>query len=458
MSQMTTTANPITKQYQIDWHGEQRTLTIPQANIVAELGMTDFPPLADPWAAIVHAMENPLDCAPLPDQIRPGNKVVLMTGDRFTDEMLGRWHGFGFKFLDYLNRLGVRDEDVTLVYAPGSHPTQVWRERLGPDLLQRVRAICHDCFDEASLSYLGVTSRCTPVWVNREVVEADFRLGFGEISPNVHGGWCGGGKIILPGVAGWETIAQNHYGVIHPTNTVGLADGNHMRRDMEEGARLANLEFKVDLLVDSQARIVDVYAGDFVSEHRRAIQDKARDIWMTKMDPADIFVLYPGKGFEQYLASSFFIRIEGAELGTKADGIIILVLSAAGGWAAPTTGQQQPGDLDAEQTCDFFQWGTEAMARAMVRREVNVRTASILYTARRVLERRKVFLVCDGISPQMAADLGFAYCTNDFDDALAVALAERGQDASIAVNMVASTEANPPGRPVAWRVMPWREG
>ena len=70
-----------------------------------------------------------------------------------------------------------------------------------------------------------------------------------------------------------------------------------------------------------------------------------------------------------------------------------VLLSAAGGWATPTTGQQQ-----------------------------------------------------------------FAHCTNDFDDALAVALAEQGQDASIAVNLVASTDANPPGRPVAWRVMPWREG
>jgi nickel-dependent lactate racemase len=52
----------------------------------------------------------------------------------------------------------------------------------------------------------------------------------------VHGGWCGGGKIILPGVAGWDTIEHNHYGVVHPTNTLGLTDGNHMRRDMEEGA------------------------------------------------------------------------------------------------------------------------------------------------------------------------------------------------------------------------------
>jgi len=444
-------------QYRIPWNKECRTLAIPRANVTAELGMTDFPPLADPWQAIVDAMENPLACAPLPDQIKPRSKVVLLTGDRFTDEMLGRWHGLGFNFLDYLNRLGVRDEDVTLVYAPGSHASPAWRERLGPELLQRVRAIRHDCFDEASLTYLGVTSRCTPVWINREVAEADFRLGFGEISPNVHGGWCGGGKIILPGVAGWETIEQNHYGVIHPTNTVGLADGNHMRRDMEEGARMAGLEFKIDLLVDSKARIVDVYAGDFVAAHRAAIQEKARDIWMTKMAPADIFVLHPGQGFEQHLASSFFIRMEGAEWGTKEDGIIILVLSAAGGWAAPNK-STQPGEMDAEESCAFFQSGTEAMARAMVRREVNVRTASILYTARRVLERRKVFLVSDGISPRMAAELGFAYCTTDFDDALAAAFADRGADAQVAVNCVATTEGNPPGRPVAWRVMPWREG
>ena len=46
-----------------------------------------------------------------------------------------------------------------------------------------------------------------------------------------------------------------------------------------------------------------------------------------------------------------------------------------------------------------------------------------LYTARRVLEQRKVFLVCDGISPQMVADLGFVYCTDSLADVLAVALA-----------------------------------
>jgi lactate racemase len=418
--------------------------------------MTDFPPLRDPWQAIVAAMEQPIGCPPITQTLKPGSKVALLTGDRFTDHMLGERNGLGLRLLDYLNRLGVNDEDVTLVYAPGSHPAPHWRAAFGPVLLQRVHALCHDCFDEQSLTYLGVTSRCTPVWVNKAVMAADYRLAIGEISPNVHGGWCGGGKIILPGVAGWDTIQHNHFGVVKETNTLGLADGNHMRLDMEEGARMAGLEMKVDLLIDRQARIVDVYAGDFVAEHRAALNNRARAIWMNKMAPADIYVLYPGETSEKYLSSSFFIRIEGAELGTKPDGIIILALSAAGGWAPPTV----PGDrwLSAEQGYELFQAGTAEIARQMVRKAVDVRGASILYTARRVLERRKVILVSDGITPAAARALGFYQGTACFDDALAIALEEKGQEASMAVNILADPIPNPPGRPVTWRAMPWREG
>lgn len=445
------------KQYQIDWNGAPRTLCIPQDNLDAELKMTDFPALIDPWAAIEHALEHPIGTLPLREQLKPGSTVALLTGDRFTDQMLGERYRLGFKFLDYLNRLGIRDEDVTLVYAPGSHPSPGWEEKFGKRLLGRVRAIRHDCFDEASLTYLGTTSRCTPVWINKTVAEADFRLAFGEISPNVHGGWCGGGKIILPGVAGWDTIEHNHYGVVHNTNTLGLADGNHMRRDMEEGARLAHLEMKVDVLIDSQAQIVDVYAGDFVAEHRAALTNKARDIWMTEMDPADIYVLYPGAWGSQHLLSSFFIRIEGAELGTKAAGVIILVMPATGGWA-PHQASGHGREMGSAETAELFKVGTEEIAKQMVRKAVNVRTASILYTARRVLERRKVILVCDGLTRAEALAFGFHECTSSFDDALALAFADRGKEARVAVNLVSSEIPSSVNRSVAWRVMPWREG
>jgi nickel-dependent lactate racemase len=445
------------KPFAVDWNGERRTLCLPAANLASELRMTDFPPVADPWQAMRQALENPIGRPPLAEMLRPRSKVALLTGDRFTDELLGARGGLGHPLLDYLNGLGVRDEDVTLVYAPGSHPTPHWRERMGPSLLQRIKAVCHNCFDEQSLSYLGVTSRCTPLWVNKTVAEADFRLAIGEISPNVHGGWCGGGKIILPGVAGWDSIEHNHFGVVNQLNTLGLVDGNHMRQDMEEAAGMLGLEMKLDILVDRHARVVDAYAGHFVAEHRAALANRARDIWMTKMEPADIYVLYPGESSDKYLSSAFFIRIEGAELGAQPDGIIILALSAVGGWApVPISGHQ--GDLSPAESAALFKAGTQEIARQMVRKAVNIRTASILYTARRVLERRKVFLVCDGIDPREAAEFGFQYCTRSFDEALALAVAEKGRAARMAVNVINDPVVNPPGRPVSWRAMPWREG
>jgi hypothetical protein len=277
----------------------------------------------------------------------------------------------------------------------------------------------------------------------------------------VHGGWCGGGKIILPGVAGWDSIEQNHYGVVHEVNTLGLADGNPMRLDMEEAARMVSQAagplFKVDVLVDSEARIVAVTAGDPVAAHRAALERRARQIWMTRTRPADVYVLYPGQGSERYLSSSFFIRIEGAELGTRETGIVILALSAAGGWAPARPGTERRW-TSPESDAALFKAGTEALARAMVRRVVNVRNCSMLYTARRVLERRTCFLVCDGISPQEAQQYGFQYCTPDFGDALNRALEQQGRDARIVVNNVSNADSPWLGRPVAWRAMPWREG
>jgi len=77
------------RRFAVDWNGEIRSLEIPQSNLVTEITMTDFPPLADPWQSIVNAMESPIGCDPLPEMLKPRSKVALITGDRFTDLMLG---------------------------------------------------------------------------------------------------------------------------------------------------------------------------------------------------------------------------------------------------------------------------------------------------------------------------------------------------------------------------------
>jgi nickel-dependent lactate racemase len=431
--------------YRVPWGDGSRELRIPKDQITARITFTDLPVVPDLPAAFVHAMEHPIGKPPLRSLVKPGSRVALLTGDRITDRMLGSRDGIGHVILDYLNAAGVPDDHVTLVFAPGTHPLRNADEKIGPALINRVgRYVRHDATRDEDQVFKGYTSRGNAVWINRVVAEADLVVGVGEICPNSHGGWTGGGKIILPGVAGLATVEQNHRNLMLPDIPLGLADSNPLRLDMEEAAELAGLDFKIDVLINSSEQIVAVYAGDFRQEHRAALP-QAREIWMTRMEPTDINVYYPGDIRERSLESSLFITITAADLATKPDGIIIGCLSAADGFAR---GRASP--YNAEKTGrDVLKMSAEAIARDMIFRNGSVRTASMHFATKHTLERKRVYLVCDGIDPVEAAEFGFAGTFRTLDEALGRATEVKGRDATISVNVPTFS---------TYRIMPWREG
>jgi nickel-dependent lactate racemase len=430
-----------TKEYMIAYDKEQKKIQVPAENVKTEITFTDFPALPKLEKAFFEALENPVGCEPLSKRLKPGYKIAMPVGSRVTDWMLGVRDNLGVKLLDYLNTLGIKDQDVTVLYAAGMHAMHNIEERFGPELLSRVNLILHDPRDESNLKYCGVTSRATPVWVNRAVVDADFVLGFGEISPTTQGGWCGGGKIILPGVAGKDTIEANHAFTMAPLNTWGRANTNPMRLDMEEAADLAGLDMKMDILINSREEVVAIYAGDFREEHRTALI-KAREIWMTKMDPVDIAIVHPNKARERYLSRSFFGMLDSSDLATKDDGTIILVLSGTGGWAPP---EEIPGESCGPE---LLKMPMEQLAQKIVRKEGYVRGMAMLFSAKKILNNKRVIVVSNGISDQDAKEFGFAYSTRSFEDALSQALKQHGDDASISIKF---------NEGVAWRCCPWVE-
>jgi nickel-dependent lactate racemase len=429
----------------VPWNERELEISLPAEAIRADIRFTDRPPVPDPAAAFRRAMDEPIGRPSLADLVWPGCKVALLTGDRMTDLMLGSRDGLGHVILDYLNRAGVRDADVTLVFAPGTHPHRNVDEKLGPRLIGRVgRYVKHDASDDSQLAFVAYTSAGNAIWLNRAVVEADVVVGVGEISPNGHAGWCGGGKILVPGVAGRATVEQNHRTLMTADCQTGLADGNRLRRDIEEAADLARLTFKIDVLVNSDQRIVDVYSGEHRQEHRAALP-KAREIWMTKLDPVDIAVYHPGDGRDRYLESSLWISLDSAFLATKPDGVILWIASASGGYAA---GKGLPFRADFSSR-ELFKLSSPEIARLMIDGAGNVRTSSMLFAMKRVLEQRSVILVSEGISPDEARAFGFAACYPRFDAALAHARELKGAGASM-------TTCFPRG--IQWRIMPWREG
>ncbi|HEY3109726.1 MAG TPA: lactate racemase domain-containing protein [Chloroflexota bacterium] len=433
------------KTFRLPWGDSQKELRIPADRITAEIEFTDLPPIEDPAAALRQAMDAPIGKPPLRELVKPGDRVALLTGDRITDRMLGSRDGLGQVILDYLNAAGVRDQDVTFVFAPGTHAHRNVDEKIGARLIDRVgRYVKHRADIDEELTFRGYTSRGNALWINRHVAEADVVIGFGEICPNTHGGWTGGGKIILPGVAGQATVEHNHRNLMLPETPLGLADGNPLRLDMEEAADLGGLDFKIDVLVDSRERMVDVYAGDFRKEHRAALP-KARQIWTTPMERTDVHVFYPGDTRERTLESAMFISISAADLATKPDGVIIACLSAVDGYSQ---GEGLPYN-ERQRGRDVLKMSAEQIARDMILGRGNTRTGSIHFATRHCLDRKRVYLVCDGIEATEAREFGFAACFRDFQTALAQALEEKGASASISVSFP---------RGIAWRQMPYREG
>ncbi|NIN68733.1 MAG: DUF2088 domain-containing protein, partial [Anaerolineae bacterium] len=167
-----------------------------------------------------------------------------------------------------LNRAGIPDERITVVIARGLGlvpSVQSIEETFGPAVMARPVGRAVSAIHRSGQRFLGFTRYGTPAWIDRNVTDADFVVGIGSAFPSPWGGWSGGAKIIVPGVASSDTIQQNHSIMMRMTpgtwDHPGLAD-------REEIACMAGLDFLVNLVLTPDGEIAAVGAGEFRQTHR----------------------------------------------------------------------------------------------------------------------------------------------------------------------------------------------
>jgi nickel-dependent lactate racemase len=191
--------------------------------------------------------------------------------------------------IDELEAGGLDEDHIKIVVATAAHRPQTREDllkKLGEEVISRFEIFSHNPYDD--LKYLGETSRGTPVYLNRVVAEADLKIGVGGIYPHGGAGFGGGGKIILPGVVGIETIEANHRDI--PGSGHGVIEKNENRADIEEAARMSGLDVVINAVLNSRRRIVGVFVGDPVKAHREGVKF-AREVYKTEMpDRAEITV------------------------------------------------------------------------------------------------------------------------------------------------------------------------
>ncbi len=231
------------------------------------------------------AMNRPIDCPPLRDLARGKKRAVIIFDDMTRPT---RTYELAPLVVREVLAGGLDEEGISFVCALGTHGALTQnelRKKLGAAIVERFRVYNHNCYENCVA--VGTTSRGTQLSINREVMEADIKVGIGCVTAHAQVGFSGGGKIVLPGVAHIDSVTHYHLDVqAQAPETTGLGnfDKNVMRFNIEEAARMAGLDFKLDVIVNGQGATTAAFAGDFLAAHAQAVE-MAKDVFASEPRP-----------------------------------------------------------------------------------------------------------------------------------------------------------------------------
>jgi len=393
---------------------------IPEENLIGVYSPKDIRPVPDVKREVIRALANPIGSRPLCELARGARRAVIVADDNTrltpTDRMIP-------VLLDEMNAAGLKDDQITVIIALGTHRFMTPEEilaKFGAEVVRRVAVKNHDYKNPAGLVDLGTTPNGTHITVNREAYEADFKIGVGSIVPHHIPGYAGGAKIVQPGICGERTTAETHLlSVSAPRSYLGVTD-NPVREEVNAIARRVGLNTILNTVLNRNGEVIEAFFGDVVEAFNEGVRLSQRvyateipeeaDIVLSSSHPCDIEfwqahkTLYP------------------SDLAVKAGGIIIVVTPCPEGVAMTHRDILEVTHHDA---CSL----REKVSCGQLQDEV---AAALAIAWAQVKERESVYIVSDGIGADDAARLGFAHYRTA-QEALDAALRVKGARARVTV-------------------------
>ncbi|MBI4304082.1 MAG: DUF2088 domain-containing protein [Chloroflexi bacterium] len=282
---------------QLAWHGNKKLeLPLPDGWQVEMGDIAGHNRPAMKPAEIKAAIANPIGTKPIRELARGKNEVVILFDDMSrvtrTSDMLPF-------VLEELEQAGIPDSKIRFICALGCHGALDridFAKKLGNNVVARFPVYNHNPFDKGT--FVGTTSYGTKVYINPEVMKCDLKIAIGSVVPHPMTGFGGGGKIILPGVASFETIEQNHKECYRsmrehrekPIAGMGLFDENPMRLDIEEAATLAGLDVLINSLFSIWGETVAVFAGALKPAYAAAVKEAKAHYLTPRLSGKDIVI------------------------------------------------------------------------------------------------------------------------------------------------------------------------
>jgi nickel-dependent lactate racemase len=387
---------------------EGLTVELPDRNVTV-VEPQYVPGLTDEAGAIREALRRPIGAPALVDVLRADDTVAItfcdLTRPMPNDRVLP-------VLLEEIERVVPR-ERITLVNGTGTHRANSeaeLRQMLGGRIVDRYRIVTHDARDPATLVKVGTSRFGNDIWLNRELVAASAKLLTGFIEPHFFAGFSGGPKMVMPAVAGLETVLRNHGArmIGDPQATWGVTEGNPIWEEIREAALMVAPRFSLNVSLNKVHEITGVFAGDVLASHRAGTAWVKQTAMRAVERPFDV-VLTTNSGYP--LDLNVYQTIKGVSAAARIvkDGGAIVAASEC--WdGIPDHGEYKgllfaartPEDLLTRVNAPGFQmpdqW--EAQIQAMIQRRCRVFLHSSLPDE--VVERT-MLLPCGDVETRVAS-------------------------------------------------------
>jgi nickel-dependent lactate racemase len=412
---------------------ETLELDIPGANLLAAVYPDEPEPLADATEAARAALESPVSGPAFSEIVAGGSKVAVIIDNQFRPTPQSRLLP---AVLDAIEAAG---KPAVVVCANGKvfpmsdsdieqkigRENSERMERLGIELHQ------NDPRNADQYTYVGVSSRGTPVWLHNEVAACDVKITIGQAQSN-HWGAGGGGKLILPGVCSDETIESNHCAFVPSPQTHYGAYAGPMRSDIDEVATMCGLSCTMNVILDTRGRVLEAFFGSHPEAHRVAIE-RFNEIYAYEhpgnqadvavcgvFAPTDHLFFHTGWGC---MSADFVVK----------DGGTIIYCSPSPGVSTAI------GDFPGLALMDLMKPYMPATPENYQRvlkdihaRAIQMWAGCIWVPIYEVMTRKQLTMVTLEENLEMAADIGID-ATTSLDEAFAAALERHGQEAKVIV-------------------------
>jgi lactate racemase len=201
-----------------------------------------------------------------------------------------------------VNLIEPKTDDIKIIFACGTHipaDPAFMRKILGEDIYKKYEKsvkVSSTQNPASKYEWIGITSRGTPVELNKELFDRDLLISSLNVQPHYFAGYEGGAKALLPGCSGLKTITTNHGHVIgNPSCRELMIKGNPLREDMNEVPSILREYMKIehrilDFVYNQNGTLVKAAYGDPNLTHQQLAENFSRRAHTVQSRPSSLIL------------------------------------------------------------------------------------------------------------------------------------------------------------------------